>query len=88
MRECVPLGHAESVAEAQEEADTERDPETVEDMEREPVAVEHRVSEPVALRDCMDREALGEPEVLYVPLALREGEVDAETLAVVANEDG
>ena len=84
----MPLGHAESVAEAQEEADTEEEPETVEDTEREPVAVEHRLSEPVALRDCMDCEALGEPEVLYVPLALREVEVDAETLAVDANEDG
>ena len=62
----MPLGQAESVAEAQEEADTEREPETVavtecvmlddvqavgvEDTEREPVAVEHRVGEPVGER--------------------------------------
>ena len=68
MRECVPLGHAESVAEAQEEADTEGEPETVavtewvmlddvqavgvEDTEREHVAVEHRVSEPVGELVC------------------------------------
>ena len=52
MGVCVPLGQTESVAEAQEEADTEGDPETVEDTDREPVAVEHRVSEPVGELVC------------------------------------
>ena len=34
----------------------------------------------------VDTEA--EPDVLTVPLALQQDEVDAETLAVDANEDG
>ncbi len=66
-RNCVPDGHAVGVLDAQEEADTKEESETVGVTEREPVAVEHRVGEPDALRDC---------------------KLDAETLAVDANEEG
>ena len=72
-RNCVPDGHAVGVLDAQEEADTKEESDT----ERDPETVEDTDREPVAVEH-----RVGEPD------ALRDCKLDAETLAVDANEEG